>query len=702
MSTIESYYPALSSLINIGSLPPQLDFIQDIFGDLLDRLFFTDLQYSRSSTGGREFYSLTILTYRKIAFTLPGTDLILSLNTPLPLGQEPPSKLTRIPITVGYEWGIIDVFRGFDLQEFLLDPKAIFSLIARSMSHAVQEVVQSAIDNLTAGSLYTFVQQVNTRLNLPPGSPNIEIPDDPAMSAVQKVAYITHRIEELAHLPALEAIYKVFFDGENDLEGELQKIDQLFRPLFDGESISEYVQNLLIPKIDASLYLTAAVEFPRSILKPIRFEQGVSVGVEPDESVKSILKFADAVLNFSTAKGIGFDAWVSGTLTPSQIGDTGLVISFTEVKLDLSTTTNISEAAADGRGPDFVGVYIGEAEIQLPKFWKTKPENERPSDPNDRARIVATNVLIGTGGLSGTFSFTSTTAEPFLETYFGTREATLTEPAHPGFGIKLDRFDIQFQQGAIIHSDIQGTLAIPPLGGNGDPVDIRVQITIDEHGFRVGATLDANAASLSIGIDPVFNFTFHGVAIGSQDGRWFLEIGGVLDITAEVPVVGRFIREPVNIEKLVIWSNGEFDFQGGSFVLPKITPLKLGPVELSVTAIHFGRDQQGGRKYKFIGFDGGLKTGTGGVDARGEGIKFYFTVDGGTFESFLRIETIRIDLRIPGDAPPETAALLLKGYVSMKNPPDNNAGNTGEHSRLTEYAGGITFSMPRMKFGGGA
>ena len=35
------------------------------------------------------------------------------------------------------------------------------------------------------------------------------------------------------------------------------------------------------------------------------------------------------------------------------------------------------------------------------------------------------------------------------------------------------------------------------------------------------------------------------------------------------------------------------------------------------------------RQYRYFGFDGGVDINPGGVDVRGKGIKFYFTVDDG-------------------------------------------------------------------------
>ena len=66
----------------------------------------------------------------------------------------------------------------------------------------------------------------------------------------------------------------------------------------------------------------------------------------------------------------------------------------------------------------------------------------------------------------------------------------------------------------------------------------------------------------------------------------------------------------------------------------------------------------------FLGLDCAIDTGTGGVDVKGNGLKFYFTTDGGEFDCFVKIEGISVDLTIPGDDP-ERAAVLLQGYLTL-------------------------------------
>ena len=158
------------------------------------------------------------------------------------------------------------------------------------------------------------------------------------------------------------------------------------------------------------------------------------------------------------------------------------------------------------------------------------------------------------------------------------------------------------------------------------------------------------------------------------------------------------LPETIEISRFIIWQDGSFEFELGSLPIPRGVRLKLGPVELTVTNMHLGSHEQehsgAMRQYKYFGFDGMLNVNPGGIDARGEGIQFYFTVDGGTLHTFLRISSIHIDLIIPGTASKEKAALLLEGYLAMKH--------DGAGSPVEEYVGSVVFEVPKLKMGGAA
>lgn len=690
MSTL-TYYPPLRSLIALEDLPPQLGFIKDGLAAIFSGLYYKNLQYSSNGSGSAAFYSLTLCTYKRIGFAIPGTEIGIYLNPAPPADpnatDDEVTLATEIPVTLRYDWGILNLIAGFSLESFADDALALLGLIVKTQKIDVRSIVRNAIGSFasTTGSINAFVADINSKLStsLPPGVtitvPSIPDPDE-------QLDALIGQIEDVLNKPVIEMLYALYLLGNDGIDGIKRRIEQLFSSLLGGMSVMQFIESLLIPKVDASLEVTLAVEFPQSILMPL-------VNGEPttDPLARSTLSFGKADFSFSSTKGIGFSTDLEATLTPSQIGNTGLTIAVTGAKLDLSTTTTLPEVAADGRGPDFVGAYIKYAEIGFPKFWSV-PETGRPANPNDRCKIIGRNLLIGTGGLSGSFSLVGTAQEGVLKTRFGGDD---NDP-NSGFSIELDQFDIHFHQGSIVDTTILGKLKIQGYAG-----DIQIQVKIDDHGFEVAAT----APGFTFSMPDIFSFTITSLRIGERNGRWFIGTSGSLSILASIPGSSDpFIREPIDIQKLVIWSNGEIEIEGGSIVLPKAVSFQVGPVDLSVTAIHLGSHEQtyGGqlRHYRFYGFDGGIDTGAGGVDARGEGIKYYFTVDDGAGKSphrYLRIESIHVDITIPGDAPAEDAAVILKGYLSMKD-----GGGSNDPSSSREYAGSVSLSLPKLDIAGSA
>jgi hypothetical protein len=62
---------------------------------------------------------------------------------------------------------------------------------------------------------------------------------------------------------------------------------------------------------------------------------------------------------------------------------------------------------------------------------------------------------------------------------------------------------------------------------------------------------------------------------------------------------------------------------------------------------------------------------------------------GKPFHFFVGIEGIGIGIRIPGTASEKEAALILKGYLAIKNPDDAQGSDGGK-----EYVGAVSFAMP--------
>ena len=159
-----------------------------------------------------------------------------------------------------------------------------------------------------------------------------------------------------------------------------------------------------------------------------------------------------------------------------------------------------------------------------------------------------------------------------------------------------------------------------------------------------------------------------------------------------------FLKETLNlgaieIQELRIYSDGTMEFPGGSINLVEPIPLPLGPVDITVAAIHFGSHQKevNGimRKFSFFGFDGGLKVDPFGVELKGDGVKYYFCTDdiSPKADSYLHIETVYVDINFPIKAPVSS----IKGWLSIPDP-----------GVSSEFGGHVDLDLPSLKLTGSA
>jgi hypothetical protein len=661
------FYPPITAIVPVEALPNELGFIKSGLTTVLSRIYFKDLQYSHNDRGDSAFYNLSIVTLDRLDIEIPGTGLFLILNP----AHDPAAGFSEFPIRVSYRWPILGYLRQFSLETFSFQPADIFDLALRVVGLTEREVVERALQLFvpTSSPVDTFVDDLNTRFGTSIAHPAAGSPDP--LSDVLDEIETTAGIDD-----AGAAVFLLYLFDALSEDATRERIVSFFENLLDGGNIEKYIENLITPKIDATLELGLAIEFPRNVLEPLD-----AVGGKPltDATIKTWLTFDAGSLFFSSDGGIGFDQVLLATLNhPSQIAGTGFGISLNQAKLDISRTTNIPEADADGRPPDFVGVYISDATISFPAAWN--------HDSTSTGVIKGKNLLIGTGGISGTLGLEAVSAgnpAPVVEFKFG-----------KDFSISLDKFSITFKQNAITDSVIEGTLVIPGFKDKNDkPAEIRIKVDIRQDGdFDIAAHEDQGFKPIRL--PGVFDLTLKSVYFGKKDDDFYLGVSG--SITFTHPLLAGIAKSPIEIEKLIIWSDGRFEIEGGTIPLPQNLHFPIGPAELSISAIHLGsyqRIEANGTttNFRFFGFDGGIDINPGGVDVRGKGIKFYFPVNGDLSLCYLEIKSLAIDLIIPGSASKETATLLIAGYLSI----DGTAS-------APEYEGGVTFALPKVKIAGGA
>lgn len=677
MSTI--YYPKLSNIVSLDALPDQLGFIKDGLNNLLSDIHYGDFQHSRNTRGDVANYSLKIVTFKPLEVEIPGTGIFFVLN---PDHSAVPGSVSSFPISLSYEWKILGIINDFNLSSFSFEPGDLFQIALSLLDLTSAQLVNNALTYLidSPTPINSFIDEVNTFYEL---VPPVAYPVGPTPVEEAILAIESHPTMAGENFGVI--IFTAFILDNFNPEDTKRKLGAFFNSFFNG-SVEDYILRLITPKIEASLELGAGIKFPRNILVPLNAIGGTPI----DAPAQSMLTFTGGTFTFSTETGIGYNNELVTSLPPSQIGNTGFEIEILNAKLDLSQKTNIPEATADGRPTDFVGVFIEKCTVKLPSYFN--------QDLSSSAAIVGRNLLIGTGGLSGRLGLEGVNPDD-------PNPAIIKGKFGSGFELSLNSVNLDFKQNVLEGAEIVGGMKIPGFkDASGEDAEIKITINFDSDGdFSVAASEEQGFDLIKI--PDILDVNIKSLSVGREQGKFFVALSGSIDFAEQTGsgFIGDNLPKDIEIQKLIIWDDGRIELEGGAIELRKPVSLKIGPVDFSISAIHFGSHEQEHdgikRQYAFFGFDGGLSIKPGGIDARGDGIKFYFTVDNDSSLSknlhvFVRIESIAIDLVIPGDASPESAALLLSGYLSMKEPTGDGGG--------TEYAGGISFTLPKLKMGGSA
>ena len=719
--------PSLSALISREALPNDIgllgsinETVESVLDDLLQGVRFQDLVINQSPGGDARFYSLKIVG-KKLGFTLPGTEVSF-LFFPAPPG----SGDSYFPVEFEWRWGVKRYVGDFEAALFSREPRAFFDLFLKvaniNETQFIAGLVRAAFGD---GEAYLDLLAQIRSLIAAYGA-GTELPADAASEVPAKAAAIVTELDTLvaglqAGTPAFENaidqivaafddiadtvgadldLCQLAFDtitrGISDPEEKFHRLLQLFQLWFGGVSV-ESAEDLLVPQFSLTITeLPVALEFPRKWLIPLDADNLPTT----DETLKSQLRFNAGSVRYSTRTGLTFDGETAFDFDKSAIGKTGLTLEIENAKIDFSRTTNIAEADAAGYPPDFVGVFIEHIEIGLPKKWF-----EKVQDPNSTTTlgVVGRNLLIGTGGITGEVALEaldSGTAKPLAtktdppalqQMFFVLGKKPQGTGQRQGFKLGFASFDMKFRHNVIEETRIKGSLSLPrlaPTPQNATQTEIDIELRIDADGdFKVAATVPSGYV-LKAG--NFFSYRVDSLEVGKDDDKVYLSTSGALSF-ADNPLLGSLISKPIEIKKLRIHSDGSFELEGGTVPLPKSVTINLGPAKIAITAIHFGaheREHEGVlRHYRYWGFDGGVDVNPGGVDARGDGIEFHYTVDGGQPHSFLTIQGIGIALVIPAGASKDKAALLLEGYLRLKDP---------------KYMGSIKFALPRAKIEGAA
>jgi len=337
------YYPRLSEIVAVDDLPEFLSFVQNGLNSIFDKIHYKNLQYSKGYRGDSAFYSLDIVTSKKLALPLPfGLGLVLNPDL-----KDNDSSISSFPITLEYQWEILAFIKtfssssfSFSLEDFYKVGLQVFRISEEQViAHMLNIFVEAGEGKTKYEQLLEDINQLGELANDPSFQ---ELGFDGAEQSINSlVTLINNNTTITKSIPMLLFFVYIAKNDIADTKAKLQEFYNIIAP--DG--IEAHIKRIITPKAKATLELSAGIEFPPNILKPVN-----EFGQPDNQATKSTFVFAKAQLYADTEAGIGYQLELGGSLYPpkAMIGNTGMILELDTLKVDLSKRTNIPEADADG------------------------------------------------------------------------------------------------------------------------------------------------------------------------------------------------------------------------------------------------------------------------------------------------------------------------------------------------------------------
>lgn len=677
-----NFYPNLSNLISLDFVPADLSDLSEGIENVFSNIYYRDYSLIKSDSADAVTYSIILVTYKPLSFNLFGLDGFVLLLNPGVTG------VSEFPITISYRNEILKYINNFEPTSFVESIYSLFDILIQISDIENFDLLSRIIDIFIEDDdpIQKFVDDFNAYYE-----PFVPLSYDNTMDDLEALTDINNQILDIQEQDIIQVIIDLYFGSFGFYEEKLGKLEEIIAA-WTGNINVDSIKDLFIPKFSASLdELNISLKFPVSILRQVDINNNPII--IDDHEVPGEIIFDVGTLYYDSQTGFDFQNISSFTFPRAEILRTGLVLEILDLKFDLSTIKTLPEISDAGYSDDFMGVYVGEATIGFPKFWII-------NDGESTAEIKGKDLIIGTGGFSGSIYMYKPDEGALVSTNLGSES---------GFIVELDAFDITFLQNAIINSSITGTISIPKFtDSENNPLVINIAAHIGTDGdFEITAT---EPESVVFNFLDVFTIKIKSLSIGNEDDRFYCEVSGSLSCVYVFEELGDVLPKEIEIKKLRIWDDGTIEFvsdnAGGSIVIPVSFGIKIGPAEFSISSLELGSYEQfysgNLRKYYYFGFGGSLGLDPGGVEVRGDGLKFYFTSDDDGVEllphRFLRIDGVAIDISIPDSNP----QLLLNGFLYMQDGPVPETGDITSGNPSSEYTGGISFALPKLKIGGTA
>lgn len=533
-----SYYPRLADLIDLSQLPAPLDSLAN-GQSVLSSTFYQNFSVDLTSNNGDFTASIDLVLFKELRFGVAGFALIINPN---PDG----TTSTTLPLALSYGLGLRRYVPDYNPLSPPSTAAAYYPLLQAVAGVSARDLLPQALGmfgalpvaSSTLTMLDLFAQQANTRYASQGLAIGVPLPagDDAALTQLEaKFAALPSGGPTLA-----QAIFDLYLADADEAVAQ-SNLARLFTPLLGLEPL-ERIDGLARPDLSVSAHLTAAVELPGSLLVPVKKTiQGATTTYTPDSTKPAQLLFDAGDFLFSTQNGFGFVGAVGISLPTDyprlQLGSTGFQLEFSTAKVDLSGRNRLAESQADGRPSDFRGIYIDSASAFLPPEWRMQEGAGVPV-------INASQLLIGTGGVSGTFSATPATGSTQL----------FTAHLFGDISVEFTRFALALSQNNVVYSDVAGTFSLASFKGtDGQPVKFPFDLEIAADGYQLtftAPTLNGQQKPLIVKIGSVLELHFTKLAFGKDAHGFYLDLAADVQLTRPLPLIGKVLPSQIAVSQL--------------------------------------------------------------------------------------------------------------------------------------------------------
>jgi hypothetical protein len=388
---------------------------------------------------------------------------------------------------------------------------------------------------------------------------------------------------------------------------------------------------------EAKLGAGARLRFPRSILKPVRRENGQWVD-DPSRRFVEIHIAAGIIIDHDW--NVSFDGVSEFQLQPAMVADSGLVIEG-DIALDLSETTRLPETPPEL--PDtWRGVIFNQLQVHLPDVV---------TEAVPIGNYTFTNFHIGTGGVTGTIALD------------GTPSGTIG-----GFPFSPTALAVELRQNCLVKAEVEGLLTLPFFD---ESLQVKAGFDLDGN-FNVAVSNSSGLVTLEKA--GILTLTVSALKFGVNDGVFTVGVSGTITPLVGTPALA---WPGFEVQELSIDSAGRVRLEGGWLNLPSQYSLDFYGFQVGIARIGLGQKDDGA---KWVGFSGSIKLVDGlsiGGSVDGLCLTWY---DDDPLHPKLTCDGIGVELEIP-------EVFRFKGSVSYH-----------EIGGMKRFDGAITLDLVALGF----